>query len=94
MDFEVGRVLDHLEKLGVADNTAVLFHADHGWKLGEVRHARTHARRMYDTHTRTHARTPERWLHGSTLTYTPSFLHATTRVLFSMEIGQSAPTGN
>ena len=36
MDFEVGRLLDHLDTLGVRENTAVLFHADHGWKLGEV----------------------------------------------------------
>jgi arylsulfatase A-like enzyme len=35
MDFEVGRILDAMDALGVADNIAVLFHADHGWKLGE-----------------------------------------------------------
>jgi iduronate 2-sulfatase len=35
MDFEVGRVLGELDVMGFADNTAVLFHADHGWKLGE-----------------------------------------------------------
>ena len=30
MDFEVGRALDALDRLGVAEATAVLFHADHG----------------------------------------------------------------
>eukprot|EP00039_Didymoeca_costata_P020866 m.342679 g.342679 ORF g.342679 m.342679 type:complete len:552 (-) comp21706_c0_seq1:1-1656(-) len=35
MDFEVGRILDTLEELDLHDNTAVLFHSDHGWKLGE-----------------------------------------------------------
>jgi len=35
MDHEVGRVLDALDSLGLASETAVLFHADHGWKLGE-----------------------------------------------------------
>ena len=35
MDHEVGRILDTLDDLGLRDNTAVLFHADHGWKLGE-----------------------------------------------------------
>ena len=34
MDFEVGRVLNELETMGFQGNTAVLFHADHGWKLG------------------------------------------------------------
>jgi len=35
-DCEVGRLLDALDKLGGAkDNTAVVLHADHGWKLGE-----------------------------------------------------------
>ena len=35
MDHEVGRVLDALDALGLAEDTAVLFHSDHGWKLGE-----------------------------------------------------------
>lgn len=34
-DFEVGRLLEELEDLGVANETAVVLHADHGWKLGE-----------------------------------------------------------
>lgn len=35
MDFEVGRMLKALEAFGLDNSTAVLFHADHGWKLGE-----------------------------------------------------------
>ena len=35
LDFEVGRVLDELDALRVADRTAVVFHGDHGWQLGE-----------------------------------------------------------
>ena len=34
MDFEVGRILDELESLGIAEDVAVLMHSDHGWKLG------------------------------------------------------------
>ena len=35
MDFEVGRMLDALSHLRLEDSTAILFHSDHGWKLGE-----------------------------------------------------------
>ncbi|KAK3098287.1 hypothetical protein FSP39_017975 [Pinctada imbricata] len=34
-DLQVGRVLDELEKLGLANNTIVSFWGDHGWQLGE-----------------------------------------------------------
>ena len=34
-DSLVGRVLDQLDKLGLADNTIVSFFGDHGWQLGE-----------------------------------------------------------
>ena len=35
LDHQVGRVLDELEALGVADDTLVVLHGDHGWQLGE-----------------------------------------------------------
>ena len=35
MDHLVGRVVDKLEELSLADNTVVLFLGDHGWQLGE-----------------------------------------------------------
>jgi len=35
MDSQLGRVLDELDSLGLANDTAVVFHADHGWSLGE-----------------------------------------------------------
>ena len=34
-DSLVGRVLDELERLGLADNTIISFIGDHGWQLGE-----------------------------------------------------------
>ncbi len=35
IDHNVGRVLDHLDRLGIADNTMVVFFSDHGDMLGE-----------------------------------------------------------
>lgn len=35
IDAQIGRLLNELENLGVAENTIVVLWSDHGWKLGE-----------------------------------------------------------
>lgn len=38
VDYEIGRLLDALDKSAFADNTLILLWSDHGWQLGEKQH--------------------------------------------------------
>lgn len=38
MDSQVGRVLATLKSEGMENDTLIVFHADHGWHLGELGH--------------------------------------------------------
>lgn len=49
-DAQVGRVLDELQQLGLAENTVVVLWGDHGWQLGE--HGMWDKHSNYETSTR------------------------------------------
>jgi uncharacterized sulfatase len=46
MDWQVGRVLDALDKSGAAARSVIVFWSDHGWHLGE--HHRWHKRSLFE----------------------------------------------
>ena len=43
IDFEIGRIIDHLEQNGLADDTLVIFTTDHGDMTGKIRIVPLHA---------------------------------------------------
>lgn len=51
MDTQVGKLLDGLEELGIADNTIIVFWSDHGYNLGE--HGQWMKQTLFDQTTRT-----------------------------------------
>ncbi|MEM1442605.1 MAG: sulfatase [Verrucomicrobiota bacterium] len=50
MDAQVGRILDAVEELGLADNTIIIFSSDHGYLLGE--HHKFQKQHLFEESTR------------------------------------------
>jgi len=49
-DRQVGRLLDELDRLGLAEKTIVILWGDHGWKLGDYGDWCKHTNFEFDTH--------------------------------------------
>ena len=58
MDAQLGKVLDEVKRLGLWDNTAIVFWGDHGWKLGEHNAWSKHTNFEVDTRAPLLARVP------------------------------------
>lgn len=67
VDAQVGKVLDELDRLGLAENTIVVVWGDHGWHLGD--------QRVWGKHT-----IFERALRSVLIIKMPKSLHAGTRI--------------
>jgi iduronate 2-sulfatase len=65
MDAQVGRVLQELESLGLAQNTIVILWGDHGWKLNDYGAWCKHTNFEIDTHAPLLLKVPGRKLGGS-----------------------------
>lgn len=62
MDAQVGRVLDSLEELGLAENTIVVFSSDHGYMLGE--HHKFQKQHLFEESTRVPFIVSVPWMKG------------------------------
>ncbi|MEO7513095.1 MAG: sulfatase [Gemmatimonadaceae bacterium] len=60
IDAQVGRLLDHLDSLGLAENTIVVLWGDHGYKIGELNGWAKMTNYMIDTHSPLLVRAPGR----------------------------------
>ena len=58
VDAQVGRLLDELDRLNLADNTVVIIWGDHGWKLGDWGMWCKHTNFELDTHVPLIVRSP------------------------------------
>ncbi len=58
MDAQLGKVIDEVKRLGLWDNTAIMFWGDHGWKLGEHNSWSKHTNFEIDTRAPLMARMP------------------------------------
>ncbi len=74
VDAQVGRLLDALDRLGLADNTIVVLWGDHGWKLGEHNSWAKMTNYEIDTRAPLIIRAPGRGAPGSVATGLVEFL--------------------
>ena len=90
---QVGRLLDALEAKGIADNTIVVFTADHGHSLGEHNYWYHHGEFLYDASTKIPMliRAPGRIPPGEVITDQFRSIDLYPTLLGLMGLGQAAP---